>query len=152
MQNSTHGKWILRSTMARLLGGLLSFTVLMGCAEERASDLTEVGSLGLSLTASEELAPTEAGSGSESNGRVSAAQDLEVEQAVLSQCPLPKPPTIGCKVTCKPCKIPVCIGGHWVYESIDWGPICDPRPPLPGGCCTTSVGEWCPPSCRCCTH
>ncbi|MBI1764617.1 MAG: hypothetical protein HYR56_24605 [Acidobacteria bacterium] len=67
------------------------------------------------------------------------------------QCKTPKPPNRGCKITCKPCQVPVCENGKWQYENIEIDKEqCRPHPNDDGGVCTIGTNEYCPPSCKKC--
>ena len=67
------------------------------------------------------------------------------------QCKAPKPPNRGCKIVCKPCQVPVCENGKWVYEKIEIDKDqCRPHQNDSGGACTIGATDFCPPSCKTC--
>lgn len=67
------------------------------------------------------------------------------------QCSTPRPPNRGCKFACKPCQVPVCESGKWVYERIEIDKeLCRPYPNNDGGACTIGATDYCPPSCKSC--
>ena len=67
------------------------------------------------------------------------------------ECKSPRPPNRGCKITCKPCAVPVCENGKWQYEKIEIDKEqCRPHPNDDGGVCTIGVTDYCPPSCKTC--
>jgi len=83
-------------------------------------------------------------------GKVKEARDQKRDP---SQCPSPRPKNRGCSIPCKPCFIPVCENGKWVYEKVEWSKEeCSPRP-LPGGggqiCPRDEYGQ-CPAECKKC--
>jgi hypothetical protein len=66
------------------------------------------------------------------------------------QCKAPRPPNRGCKIACKPCFVPVCEGGKWVFEKLET-PKEECRPaPRDERVCTIGATEFCPPSCKTC--
>ena len=69
------------------------------------------------------------------------------------QCKAPRPPNRGCKVTCKPCAVPVCEDGKWKYETIEIDKEqCRPHPNDDGSTCTIGANDYCPPSCKRCVR
>jgi hypothetical protein len=69
------------------------------------------------------------------------------------QCKAPRPPNRGCKIACKPCQVPVCEDGKWVYETIEIDKDqCRPRPNDDGGVCTIGPTDFCPPECKKCVR
>jgi len=80
-------------------------------------------------------------------------KDARVVAKDPSKCPSPRPKNRGCSIPCKPCQIPVCDNGKWVYEKVDWPKgECEPRP-LPGGnVCTIGISDACPPECKSCVR
>jgi hypothetical protein len=87
-----------------------------------------------------------------------ATEVADFEQASSSPggCRGPKPRTIGCRITCKPCKFPVCEDGVWTYETIEWSDEeCRPHGPPgggdPWGNCNVGPGGFCPAECHSCT-
>lgn len=80
------------------------------------------------------------------------ADPAAAEQALTSdECPRPKPRNIGCRIACKPCLVPVCEDGAWVYERIEWGDECDPIP-SDSECCQVPLSGGCPAECACCEY
>ena len=80
-------------------------------------------------------------------------ETVDVTQSALTEdgCRSPRPPIRGCRVACKPCLIPECVDGKWVYERQEWDG-CD-SDPLPGGsCCQVPLSGGCPAECHCCNY
>jgi hypothetical protein len=81
----------------------------------------------------------------------SAVEALE-QDLTAAECPAPRPKKLGCRVACKPCLIPVCEGGEWVYESVE-SDGCNPKPlPGDGSCCQVPLSGGCPAECSCCNY
>jgi hypothetical protein len=70
-----------------------------------------------------------------------------------AKCTSPRPPNRGCKISCKPCQIPVCEDGQWKYEKVDWPKEqCNPRPLDDGGGCIAGPNGQCPAECKKCVR
>jgi len=79
------------------------------------------------------------------------AQTTAALQTTPDGCPLPVPKVRGCKIACKPCLIPSCENGKWVYESYDWDG-CSGGGGVDPSICTVSVHSFCPPECTSCEY
>ena len=65
--------------------------------------------------------------------KVTAALDKTHNPA---QCKTPRPKNRGCSIACKPCFVPVCENGKWMFEKVEiLEEECRPRPRQQTGVC-----------------
>ena len=71
----------------------------------------------------------------------------------LGKCKAPRPPDRGCKIVCKPCFVPVCENGKWIFQKLETPKEeCLPAPRDESGACKIGATAYCPPDCRTCVR
>lgn len=151
MHHWTHEKSTKGPTRGVTCAALWVCAILAGCAADQPEDSAEVNSQHWQLARAHEVDMTAAGSGATTSARpMEVASEPTIVQHLV--CPLPRPPRIGCGKICKPCRVPICIRGRWVYQSIDWEErLCRPSLPEDRPCCTSGPHGFCPAECGCCS-